>query len=156
MSCTGAPSKRGRTPPPWRAPAPRSGKTTAQAVPFVLSAPGAVIATSNKSDLWAATATLRAEHTSGQVWLFDPQRITYQPQTWWWDLLRGLRTVEDAHRLAGHFVPTVADEHPRDLWGPAAQDLLPALLLAAARSRPTPPALARWLHEPAAPTPHRL
>ena len=41
--------------------APRSGKTTAQAIPFVLSAPGPVIATSNKSDLWAATATLRAE-----------------------------------------------------------------------------------------------
>ena len=40
--------------------APRSGKTTAQAIPFVLSAPGPVIATSNKSDLWAATAALRA------------------------------------------------------------------------------------------------
>ena len=59
--------------------APRSGKTTAQAVPFVLSAPGAVIATSNKSDLWAATATLRAQRTGGRVWLFDPQQITYQP-----------------------------------------------------------------------------
>src|SRR5260370_912915 len=35
--------------------APGSGKTTAQAIPFVLSAPGAVIATSNKSDLWAPT-----------------------------------------------------------------------------------------------------
>ena len=64
--------------------APRTGKTTAQAVPFVLSAPGAVIATSNKSDLWAATAALRATRTGGRVWLFDPQRITWQPQTWWW------------------------------------------------------------------------
>ena len=112
--------------------APRSGKTTAQAIPFVLSAPGPVIATSNKSDLWAATATLRAEATGGRVWLFDPQHITYQPQAWWWNLLDGLRTVEDAHRLAGHFVLTVADEHRRDLWGPAAQDLLAALFLAAA------------------------
>ena len=111
--------------------APRTGKTTAQAIPFVLSAPGAVIATSNKSDLWAATAALRAAD-GGRVWLFDPQHITYQPQTWWWDLLAGLHTVEDAHRLAGHFVLTVADEHRRDLWGPAAQDLLAALFLAAA------------------------
>ena len=63
--------------------APGSGKTTAQAIPFVLSAPGAVIATSNKSDLWAATAALRAP-SGGRVWLFDPQHITYQPQTWWW------------------------------------------------------------------------
>ena len=35
---------------------PRSGKTTSLGIPYVLSAPGAVIATSNKSDLWAATA----------------------------------------------------------------------------------------------------
>jgi type IV secretory pathway TraG/TraD family ATPase VirD4 len=136
--------------------APRGGKTTAQAVPFVLSAPGAVIATSNKSDLWAATATLRAAHTSGQVWLFDPQRITYQPQTWWWDLLRALRTVEDAHRLAGHFVLTVADENRRDLWGPAAQDLLAALFLAAASSGHTLHDVAGWLNEPAVPTPIEL
>ena len=73
--------------------APRSGKTTAQAIPFVLSAPGPVIATSNKSDLWAATATLRDRRTGGRVWLFDPQRITYQPQAWWWNLL-----ARPAHR----------------------------------------------------------
>jgi len=39
--------------------APRSGKTTALSIPYVLSAPGAVVATSNKADLWAATAQLR-------------------------------------------------------------------------------------------------
>ena len=52
--------------------APRSGKTTALSIPYVLSAPGAVVATSNKADLWAATAQLRAESGS-TVWLFDPQ-----------------------------------------------------------------------------------
>ena len=134
--------------------APRSGKTTAQAIPFVLSAPGPVIATSNKSDLWAATAALRG--ASGRVWLFDPQQITQQPQAWWWDLLRGLRTVEDAHRLAGHFVLTVADENRRDLWGPAAQDLLAALFLAAASSAHTLHDVAGWLNEPAVPTPIEL
>jgi type IV secretory pathway TraG/TraD family ATPase VirD4 len=134
--------------------APRSGKTTAQAIPFVLSAPGAVIATSNKSDLWAATATLRA--AAGRAWLFDPQQITRQPQAWWWDLLAGLRTVEDAHRLAGHFVLTVADEHRRDIWGPAAQDLLSALFLAAATSGHTLRDVAGWLNEPAVPTPVEL
>jgi len=136
--------------------APRTGKTTAQAIPFVLSAPGAVIATSNKADLWAATAALREKATGGQVWLFDPQRITWQPQAFWWDLLRGLRTVEDAHRLAGHFVLTVADEHRRDLWGPAAQDLLAALFLAAATSGHTLHDVAGWLNEPAVPTPVEL
>jgi type IV secretory pathway TraG/TraD family ATPase VirD4 len=136
--------------------APRTGKTTAQAIPFVLSAPGAVIATSNKADLWAATAALRATATGGRVWLFDPQRITWQPQAFWWDLLRGLRTVEDAHRLAGHFVLTVADEHRRDLWGPAAQDLLAALFLGAASSGYTLHEVAGWLNEPAVPTPIEL
>ena len=136
--------------------APRSGKTTAQAIPFVLSAPGPVIATSNKSDLWAATATLRERATGGRVWLFDPQHITYQPQTWWWNLLDGLRTVEDAHRLAGHFVLTVADEQRRDLWGPAAQDLLSALFLAAASAGLTLHDVAGWLNEPAVPTPAEL
>src|SRR5712664_4443759 len=28
-----------------------------------------------------------------------PQRITWQPQTWWWDLLRGLRTDRKSTRL---------------------------------------------------------
>jgi type IV secretory pathway TraG/TraD family ATPase VirD4 len=136
--------------------APRSGKTTAQAIPFVLSAPGPVIATSNKSDLWAATATLREQTTGGRVWLFDPQRITYQPQTWWWNLFDGLHTVEDAHRLAGHFVLTVADEQRRDLWGPAAQDLLSALFLAAASAGLTLHDVAGWLNEPAVPVPAEL
>jgi type IV secretory pathway TraG/TraD family ATPase VirD4 len=92
----------------------------------------------------------------GQVWLFDPQRVTHQPQAWWWDLLAGLRTVEDAHRLAGHFVLTVSDEHRRDLWGPAAQDLLAALFLAAASSGHTLHDVAGWLNEPAVPTPIEL
>jgi len=134
---------------------PRSGKTTSQSIPFVLDAPGAVIATSNKSDLWAATAALRTA-AGGRAWLFDPQQITYQPQAWWWDLLSGLRTVEDAHRLAGHFVLTVADEQRRDLWGPAAQDLLASLFLAAASSAHTLHDVAGWLNEPAVPTPAEL
>jgi type IV secretory pathway TraG/TraD family ATPase VirD4 len=58
----------------------------------VLSAPGPVVATSIKADLWAATAQLRAEG-GGTVWLFDPQRIAGQPQAWWWDPLRGMATV---------------------------------------------------------------
>jgi hypothetical protein len=52
---------------------PRSGKTTSLAIPYVLSAPGPVVATSNKADLWAATAGLRAAAGS-RVWVFDPQR----------------------------------------------------------------------------------
>ena len=135
--------------------APRSGKTTAMGVPYVLSAPAPVVATSIKADLWAATAQLRA--ADGQsVWLFDPQRITGQPQEWWWDPLRGMNTVEAAHRMAAHFVLTVDDGRQKDLWGPAAKELLCARFLAAAASGRSLRDVARWLDDTASPTPSEL
>src|SRR5260370_21954654 len=134
--------------------APRSGKTSALGVPQGLSAPGPVVATSIKAALWAATAEARAE--TGRVWLFDPQAITGLRQEWWWNPLAGLATVEAAHRMASHFVLTVDDGTRRDLWGPAAQDLLCALLLAAATSGRPLRDVSRWLDETASPTPSRL
>ena len=135
--------------------APRSGKTTALSIPYVLSAPGAVVATSNKADLWAATAEQRAGSGS-TVWLFDPQRITGSGQRWWWNPLKGLATVEAAHRLASHFVLTVEDNTRRDLWGPAAQDLLCALFLAAASSGRSLRECSRWLSDAGSPIPAEL
>ena len=135
--------------------APRSGKTTALSIPYVLSAPGAVVATSNKADLWAATAQLRAQAGS-TVWLFDPQRITGSRQRWWWNPLAGLATVEAAHRLAAHFVLTVDDNTKRDLWRPAAQDLLCALFLAAASSGRSLRECGRWLADAGSPIPAEL
>jgi type IV secretory pathway TraG/TraD family ATPase VirD4 len=135
--------------------APRSGKTTALSIPYVLSAPGAVVATSNKADLWAATAQLRAQAGS-TVWLFDPQRITGSRQRWWWNPFAGLATVEAAHRLAAHFVLTVDDNTKRDLWGPAAQDLLCALFLAAASSGRSLRECGRWLADAGSPIPAEL
>ena len=62
--------------------APRSGKTTALAIPHVLDAPGTVVATANKADLWATTGELRAIDTGQRVWAFDPQRIARAPRSW--------------------------------------------------------------------------
>ncbi len=134
---------------------PRSNKTTGLAIPYVLSAPGAVIATSNKSDLWAATAELRAAAGSA-VWVFDPQHITAAGQRWWWNPLAALTTVEAAHRLASHFVLTIDDDTRKDIWGPAAQELLTSLLLAAAASGRTLREVSRWLDDPGTPTPAGL
>jgi len=134
---------------------PRSGKTTSLGIPYVLSAPGPVVATSIRADLWAATAELRAAAGSA-VWVFDPQHITAAGQRWWWNPLAGLTTVEAAHRLAGHFVLTVDDSTKRDIWGPAAQELLTSLLLAAAASRRTLRDVSRWLDDPGSPTPAEL
>ncbi len=131
--------------------APRSGKTTSLAVPAVLDAPGPVVATSNKADLWAATAQLRAE--TGRVWTFDPQAIARAPQSWWWDPVRELVDVESAERLASHFVLTVDDDRSRDIWGPAAQELLAALLMAARHAGRDLLAVYSWLSDERAPEP---
>jgi len=133
--------------------APRAGKTTALAVPAILDAPGAVIATSNKADLWAATAALRGRGGE-RVWVFDPQAIAHAERTWWWNPLRGLATVEEAHRLASHFVQEVrGDRGDRDFWTSAAHDLLTGLLLAAGTSGRTLADVYAWLNDPVIDTP---
>lgn len=137
--------------------APRAGKTTSLAVPAILDAPGAVIATSNKSDLWAATATVRAAETQAPVWVFDPQSITGEPRSWWWNPLDGVTTIEEAHRLAGHFIQEVrGDRGERDFWTSAAHDLLAGLLLAAGLSGRQLDEVYEWLNDPVLPTPVQL
>ncbi|MBO0748380.1 MAG: type IV secretory system conjugative DNA transfer family protein, partial [Acidimicrobiaceae bacterium] len=49
---------------------PRSGKTSTLVIPNVLAAPGAVLATSTKPDVLAATLERRAR--IGRCWLLDP------------------------------------------------------------------------------------
>ncbi|MFC4018950.1 type IV secretory system conjugative DNA transfer family protein [Micromonospora sp. GCM10011542] len=132
--------------------APRTGKTTALAVQSILNAPGAALATSNKPDLWATTAAARTER--GTVWVFDPQSIAHVPQDWWWNPLAAVEDVEDAHRLANHFVQQVRNSHGSDdFWIQGALDLLTSLILAAAIEGRTPdlgPGVAIGLHLPRA------
>jgi len=135
--------------------APRSGKTTALAVPVTLAAPGPVVLTSNKVEGWKETAALREAETGERVWTFDPQRIAHTPQSWWWNPLRELRSVAEANRLAGHFVATVEDDR-RDIWGPAARELLATLLLAAAVGGGTLLDVYAWLADEATPIPGGL
>ncbi len=136
--------------------APRQGKTTTYVIPPTLDAPGPVVLTSNKADAWAATAALRAGQTGQPVWTFDPQHIAHAAQTWWWNPLAGLDTVEEAERLAGHFVLTVDDERSKDIWGPAAQELLAALLLAARAAGGSLLDVYDWLGDEATPIPADL
>ena len=135
--------------------APRTGKTTALAVPAILDAPGAVVATSNKADLWAVTATRRS--ATGRVWTFDPQAIAYAGQEWWWDPLAEADTMEAADRLARHFTTVIRDEKSgSDFWAAAALDLLSALLLAAGGGRGTLHDVYRWLSDSTAREPVQL
>ncbi|MEE4544500.1 TraM recognition domain-containing protein [Streptomyces sp. V4-01] len=132
--------------------APRAGKSTGIAIPRVLRAPGAVLLTSNKSDVYVATVAERRE--AGTVWIFDPQGIAYTERGMWWDILGDCGTIEGARRLAGHFVASVNDDaSKKDFWISAAQNTLTALFLAAARGGAPVAQLLAWLADPADRTP---
>jgi type IV secretory pathway TraG/TraD family ATPase VirD4 len=76
---------------------PRSGKTTCFAIPFVMEAPGNVLCTSNKSDILKATRGYREQ--LGKIWILDPQGITDERCTWYWNpityVAAGLRNGRD-------------------------------------------------------------
>ena len=110
---------------------PRSGKSTCIAGPAVLRAPGAVVNTSNKSDVYALTKRRRAK--VGTCWTFDPQKVAFAKRAMWFDLLFDARNPEGARRLAGHFTANLtADMNNRDFWATAAGNLLTELFHAAA------------------------
>ncbi|MDQ0808446.1 type IV secretory pathway TraG/TraD family ATPase VirD4 [Streptomyces sp. B3I7] len=128
--------------------APRAGKSTGIAIPRVLRARGAVLLTSNKSDVYAVTCAERAK--TGTVWTFDPQGIAHTPRGMWWDMLAECVTIEGARRLAGHFVASVNDDSSKkDFWISAAQNTLTALFLAAGRGEASVLDLLGWLADPA-------
>jgi len=133
--------------------APRSGKTSEVAVPLILDAPGAVVATSNKSDLWLLTSTARATVTGEREWVFDPQRIAMVPQTWWWNPLRDVTTVEAAQRLTTHFIVEIKGDREHEFWSSAAEDLLASLFLAAGSSGRSLVDVYEWLNRPTNPLP---
>jgi type IV secretory pathway TraG/TraD family ATPase VirD4 len=122
---------------------PRTGKTTGLAVPMLLEAPGPTVATSVKPDLWQTTRAWRAAR--GTVWNFDPQTITGQPQTWWWNPLTHITGVEEAGRFADHFVQEISRGKPADFWTNGARGVISALVLAAAVGGRTLADVQAWL-----------
>ncbi|CAM3916293.1 type IV secretory system conjugative DNA transfer family protein [Nocardiopsis rhodophaea] len=131
---------------------PRSGKTSALAVPNVLQAPGPCVVTSNKSDIYAITARERGR--KGRVWLFDPQSIAHADRDMWWDMLAMARTIEGANRLAMHLVSANGTaESGDDFWAKAGQNLLRIMLHAAAIDDRSLAEVLDWLSDPGNQTP---
>jgi type IV secretory pathway TraG/TraD family ATPase VirD4 len=115
---------------------PRAGKTTGLVVPNVLAAPGAVISTSTKPDVLAATLPGRAG--MGPCWLFDPSGTVTAPPgvgTIRWSPVCASRTWDDALLTSRAIVGAA---RPGGRWGEAAhwteraEALLAPLLHAAA------------------------
>ncbi|MBV9820854.1 MAG: type IV secretory system conjugative DNA transfer family protein [Actinobacteria bacterium] len=150
---------------------PRTGKTTAFAIPMLLAAPGAALATSNKRDLLDATHRLRATGER-RVWVFDPQHIAGHPGEhdgadpgWWWDPLSFL-THPRTHRidparagaLAAQLVTSATPAGGRTdaYFDVAKTDLLTGLLLAAAVGGLPVTVVWSWLCDPTDATPVRV
>jgi type IV secretory pathway TraG/TraD family ATPase VirD4 len=136
--------------------APRAGKTTALTTPAMLDAPGPVVATSNKPDVW--TTTVAARRKRGRCYVFDPQSIAHAEQDWWWNPLTLATTWEDAFRLADHFITAIRSDARggEDFWNLAAQDLLTSFVLAAACEGRTLADVQAWLSDVVSREPARI
>ena len=110
---------------------PRTGKSSCRAIPAIMAAPGAVVATSNKRDLVDATRDPRS--SKGDVWVFDPQGLTDEPVTWWWNPLSYVTDETKAQALADLFFNASRKPGARSdpFFDGTACSVLAAMLLAA-------------------------
>lgn len=127
---------------------PRTGKTTSRAIPAILDAPGAVLATSNKRDLVDATRGPR--QAAGPVLIFDPQKIVQEPPTWWWNPLSYVVDVDTAASLASIFAAYGRDPGTKTdaYFDPEGEALLAWCLLAASAGGLPITQVYRWLSDP--------
>lgn len=134
--------------------APRAGKSSALAIPVAEEAPGALLMTSNKSDVYAAT--LRSRSRIGHAWTFDTQGVAQAERTMWWDMIAQAETLEGAERLASHFVTQITSEQADPFWSQAAGDLLVGLFRAAWWEGGTVRDVMKWLADPQERAPMRV
>jgi type IV secretion system protein VirD4 len=127
---------------------PRSGKTTALAVPNVLVAPGPVVVTSTKADVLGST--LAARRTLGRCWLLDPSGTVPAPagvERIRWSPVCSARRWDDAvvaaRAMVGAARPGVSGDAAH--WTERAEALLAPLLHAAALSGTDMRCVLRWV-----------
>ncbi len=113
----------------------RMGKTAAIAVPAACSAPGPLVATSNKPDIYTHTRYTREQ--LGGIWLFDLQGVTTGARgsaEFFWNPLRQIHDLPSAKKVASYFVGASKEDGARvdAYFDGSAQDLLATYMLAAA------------------------
>lgn len=134
--------------------APRAGKSTSLAIPVAEEAPGALLMTSNKADVYAATLASRAK--VGRTWVLDTQGVAQVERQMWWDMIAQAETLEGAERLASHFVNQITSEQADPFWSQAAGDLLVGLFRAAYHDGGTVRDVMTWLSDPKEKAPLRI
>ncbi|MFG2821704.1 type IV secretory system conjugative DNA transfer family protein [Kitasatospora sp. NPDC048365] len=134
--------------------APRAGKSTALAIPIAQEAPAALLLTSNKPDVYAATIATRRR--VGQTWALDTQGVAQIERTWWWDMVAEAETLDRAERLASHFVNQVRSDAADPFWAQGASDVLVGYFRAAWWSGATVRDVLGWLADPNEKAPLRV
>lgn len=107
-----------------------------------------MIATSNKRDIVDVTRPIRSE--AGQVWVSDPQAVAEEESSWWWNPLSYVMNEATAGNMASHFAAGSREPgtKPDAYFDPAGQNLLKALLLAAALNAAPITQVYTWLTRP--------
>lgn len=129
---------------------PRTGKT-GELAGRILDAPGAVIATSTRTDLVDITGPVRRQR--GPVQVFNPSNVGDLPSTITFDPLSGceapaVATSRAADLLAG--VSSPGQDGDREYWLGQARRVLAALLHAAALGEATMRDVFAWVADPEA------
>jgi type IV secretion system protein VirD4 len=111
---------------------------------LILAAPGAVVSTSSKPDMFAATARIRSER--GPVYVFNPQGIGGIPSTVRWNPLEGCMDPATAIRRGDAFAAGAGTSGTEDaeFWKGKAADGLRAMFRAAAEAEQTMHLVNRW------------
>lgn len=137
---------------------PRRGKSTSRVIPMILAAPGAVMTTSNKRDVCDATRDVRRQRTGEEPWVFDPQGITGEEPTWFWDAISYVRDERTAQSQAGIFADYARSASARTdaYFDGAALNLNSGFLLAAHCAGRDLDQAYRWVTDPTDRTPVRL
>jgi type IV secretory pathway TraG/TraD family ATPase VirD4 len=125
---------------------PRAGKTGLM-MNHLLDAPGAVIATSTKTDILDITRTQRAKR--GPVWVFDPDGLTDEGSTITFDPLTGCTDPGVVMDRASDLLDGVgAKSDDAEHWLNLARQALTALLHAAALGGYSMADVQRWIAHP--------
>ncbi|MEU8226163.1 type IV secretory system conjugative DNA transfer family protein [Kribbella sp. NPDC048915] len=125
---------------------PRAGKTGLM-MNHLLDAPGAVIATSTKTDILDVTRAQRAKR--GPVWVFDPDGLTGDGSTITFDPLKGCTDAGVVMDRASDLLDGVgAKSDDAEHWLNLARQALTALMHAAALGSYTMADVQRWIAHP--------
>ncbi|QFU90957.1 type IV secretory system conjugative DNA transfer family protein [Amycolatopsis sp. YIM 10] len=125
---------------------PRSGKTGELAC-RILDAPGAVIATSTRTDLISLTSELR-EAKAGPTFVFNSSGLGKLPSTITFDPLTGCTDPVTATHRAGDLLAGEGGSDEREHWVAQARRVLATLLHAAALAELDMAEVAEWVADP--------